>query len=132
MDVLKLAEDVDAGTYPAIDALRQLYELKKKVELAYKAVQEKVIEELDSYPGRSRDLGDITVKVTNGRRTYSFEHDAEWVRLNTITKSREELMKAAAEHANRFLGQPYHVDGEVIPAAVVKYGADYITITNNK
>ena len=76
-----------------------------------KEVKGAIMAEVDKHPKQFEVNGFRFEKAS--RSTYSFKHDAEWLRLDAQRKSRENLMKLALEQD---IADPN--TGEIVPPAI--------------
>lgn len=128
-----IVQDVQNGEIEPKYALVYLRKLSKAIEDAESKIKDQAIEsirtEIEGSPNKIAIIGGLECRITEGRKTYKFDHINEWVQTNARLKAIEHEAKVAADlHAK---GKDF-VDedsGLIVTPAVVNHGNPFVTIT---
>lgn len=114
------------GEVDALQAFADLRAAKGAIEDALKKVEDSALTEAQKY-GKSFERHGLHWTVSEGRRTYKYDHLKEWNDAKEVLSSIEEKAKQAGIAATNGIGM-HTSDGEVIEAAIVTYGKASLTI----
>jgi len=124
-DVLakSIIDSVIEGEADPLDVWIELKRLESMIKKIREATKDAAFEELLKY-GKGTTKNGIDLKIYNGRRIYSYDHNPTWQEADEQKKKIEEMMKSAAKY-------PVFDEetGEQVPPAKITYSSDTIAIT---
>jgi hypothetical protein len=128
MNISKLIQAVEAGEESPLTAYATLKAIADDAKDAMDHIKAYAISEAEKYGDKTFVVDGFEFTLNAGKRTYDFKTLPDWAEASKFIKELEARYKSAAsaaEKGNKMLDDD---TGEIIPAAVVKYSAPFLTI----
>lgn len=123
----KAVEQAEEGNVNPLEVYALLKDASEELEKALKQIKELV--EIEIKKGNNTFDG-YEFKVVQGRRSYDFKTNNDWIDLANKKSELENKLKALAASGKAQIADPE--TGEVIDLPIVKYGSDFIQRTKIK
>lgn len=123
------AEALEEGTRDIVETYIELKRMEAELSAAIERLKPEAVEQFHARWGKEAIIKGAVVTRTNGRKTWSYDHDGEFARLSGQLDSIKKDMQAAAQFADKHPGMEFSTpDGVVIAPARYTTSADSISI----